>query len=203
MVVNYDIHWNPVRIIQRFGRVDRIGSINERIQLVSYWPDIELDDYINLKDRVEGRMVIADVTATGKLPCRYTRSEVCSQAAEWVWFDFPLALTFSALLNAPGLTRKTSSDLARLNAARAKRGRSPLMDHIEVSLDLGSHCGEGQSKASCDHTSPRLHYVQGHWSTAATKHFGGLPIYEGTPQSRYSSKTVRVTASNSAFQRVS
>jgi superfamily II DNA or RNA helicase len=65
MVVNYDIHWNPVRIIQRFGRVDRIGSKNERIQLVSYWPDIELDDYINLKDRVEGRMVIADVTATG------------------------------------------------------------------------------------------------------------------------------------------
>jgi len=65
MVVNYDIHWNPVRIIQRFGRVDRIGSQNERIQLVSYWPDIELDDYINLKDRVEGRMVIADLTATG------------------------------------------------------------------------------------------------------------------------------------------
>jgi len=65
LVVNYDIHWNPVRIIQRFGRVDRIGSKNERIQLVSYWPDIELDDYINLKDRVEGRMVIADLTATG------------------------------------------------------------------------------------------------------------------------------------------
>ncbi|HZF95176.1 MAG TPA: helicase-related protein [Allosphingosinicella sp.] len=64
-VVNYDIHWNPVRIIQRFGRVDRIGSRNERIQLVSYWPDIDLDDYINLKDRVEGRMVIADLTATG------------------------------------------------------------------------------------------------------------------------------------------
>ena len=64
-VVNYDIHWNPVRIIQRFGRVDRIGSTNERIQLVSYWPDIDLDDYINLKDRVEGRMVIVDVTGTG------------------------------------------------------------------------------------------------------------------------------------------
>jgi len=64
-VVNYDIHWNPVRIIQRFGRVDRIGSTNERIQLVSYWPNISLDDYINLKDRVEGRMVIADLTATG------------------------------------------------------------------------------------------------------------------------------------------
>lgn len=64
-VVNYDIHWNPVRIIQRFGRVDRIGSPNECIQLVNYWPDISLDEYINLKDRVESRMMIADVSATG------------------------------------------------------------------------------------------------------------------------------------------
>lgn len=64
-VVNYDIHWNPVRIIQRFGRVDRIGSHNVSIQLVNYWPDISLDEYINLKDRVESRMMIADVTATG------------------------------------------------------------------------------------------------------------------------------------------
>jgi len=64
-VINYDIHWNPVRIIQRFGRIDRIGSQNKTIQLVNYWPDISLDDYINLKERVEDRMVIADVTATG------------------------------------------------------------------------------------------------------------------------------------------
>jgi len=64
-VINYDIHWNPVRIIQRFGRIDRIGSTNESIQLVNYWPDITLDEYINLKERVENRMVIADVTATG------------------------------------------------------------------------------------------------------------------------------------------
>ncbi len=64
-VINYDIHWNPVRIIQRFGRIDRIGSHNTSIQLVNYWPDITLDEYINLKERVENRMVIADVTATG------------------------------------------------------------------------------------------------------------------------------------------
>lgn len=64
-LINYDIHWNPVRIIQRFGRVDRIGSPNSSIQLVNYWPDITLDEYINLKDRVESRMMIADVTATG------------------------------------------------------------------------------------------------------------------------------------------
>lgn len=64
-LINYDIHWNPVRIIQRFGRVDRIGSPNSTIQLVNYWPDITLDEYINLKERVENRMMIADVTATG------------------------------------------------------------------------------------------------------------------------------------------
>ena len=63
-VVNYDIHWNPVRIIQRFGRIDRIGSTNEIIQLVNFWPDITLDEYINLKERVENRMVIADLAAT-------------------------------------------------------------------------------------------------------------------------------------------
>jgi len=63
-VINYDIHWNPVRIIQRFGRIDRIGSTNPRIQLVNFWPDISLDEYINLKERVENRMVIADLAAT-------------------------------------------------------------------------------------------------------------------------------------------
>lgn len=60
-LINYDIHWSP----QRFGRIDRIGSQNASIQLVNYWPDITLDEYINLKERVENRMVIADVTATG------------------------------------------------------------------------------------------------------------------------------------------
>ena len=64
-VVNYDIHWNPVRIIQRFGRVDRIGSVNERIQLVNFWPDVGLDEYINLKERVESRMKVSVLSATG------------------------------------------------------------------------------------------------------------------------------------------
>lgn len=64
-VVNYDIHWNPVRIIQRFGRVDRIGSKNKVIQLVNFWPDLTLDEYINLKARVESRMRISVMTATG------------------------------------------------------------------------------------------------------------------------------------------
>ena len=64
-LVNYDIHWNPVRIIQRFGRIDRIGSKNARIQLVNFWPDMDLDAYINLKSRVETRMKISIMTATG------------------------------------------------------------------------------------------------------------------------------------------
>lgn len=64
-LVNYDIHWNPVRIIQRFGRVDRIGSRNARIQLVNFWPDMDLDEYINLKGRVETRMKISVMTSTG------------------------------------------------------------------------------------------------------------------------------------------
>lgn len=64
-LVNYDIHWNPVRIIQRFGRIDRIGSRNDVIQLVNFWPDMTLDDYINLKSRVETRMKISIMTSTG------------------------------------------------------------------------------------------------------------------------------------------
>ncbi len=64
-LINYDIHWNPVRIIQRFGRIDRIGSLNDVIQLVNYWPDISLDEYINLKERVENRMHIVDLAGTG------------------------------------------------------------------------------------------------------------------------------------------
>lgn len=65
-VINYDIHWNPVRIIQRFGRIDRIGSHNTDIQLINFWPQLSLDDYINLKSRVESKMFMVDATATGE-----------------------------------------------------------------------------------------------------------------------------------------
>ena len=64
-LINYDIHWNPVRIIQRFGRIDRIGSQNDYIQLVNFWPDVTLDEYIDLKAKVETRMKISILTATG------------------------------------------------------------------------------------------------------------------------------------------
>ena len=65
-LINYDIHWNPVRIIQRFGRIDRIGSENKVIQLVNFWPNMELDEYINLEARVKNRMVMVDVSSTGE-----------------------------------------------------------------------------------------------------------------------------------------
>lgn len=65
-LINYDIHWNPVRIIQRFGRIDRIGSPNQNIQLVNFWPNMELEEYIGLEQRVSGRMVLLDVSATGE-----------------------------------------------------------------------------------------------------------------------------------------
>ncbi|MEO9474602.1 MAG: helicase-related protein [Cyclobacteriaceae bacterium] len=64
-LVNYDIHWNPVRIIQRFGRIDRIGSINSSITMVNFWPDVTLDSYINLKQRVENKMLISNMASTG------------------------------------------------------------------------------------------------------------------------------------------
>lgn len=65
-LINYDIHWNPVRIIQRFGRIDRLGSKNDVIQLVNFWPNMELDEYINLEARVKGRMMLSDISGTGE-----------------------------------------------------------------------------------------------------------------------------------------
>ena len=65
LVVNYDIHWNPVRLMQRFGRIDRLGSRNEKVAMVNFWPTADLDRYLDLKNRVEARMALADATATG------------------------------------------------------------------------------------------------------------------------------------------
>jgi superfamily II DNA/RNA helicase len=66
LLINYDIHWNPVRIIQRFGRIDRIGSLNAQIQLVNFWPTADLNKYTNLKNRVEARMALVDISATNE-----------------------------------------------------------------------------------------------------------------------------------------
>lgn len=100
-LINYDIHWNPVRIIQRFGRIDRIGSKNACIQLVNFWPDMDLDEYINLKSRVETRMKITVMTATGDddlineeekgdLEYRRASSSGCSRKW-WTWKTCPTA----------------------------------------------------------------------------------------------------------------
>jgi len=65
-LINYDIHWNPVRIIQRFGRIDRIGSVNKSVQLVNFFPSLELDRFIDLIAKVKGKMIMLDVSATGE-----------------------------------------------------------------------------------------------------------------------------------------
>ena len=69
-VLNCDIHWNPVRIIQRFGRVDRIGSRNKSVQMINYWPTVDMDVYLKLESRVQARMALADLAASGdEDPC--------------------------------------------------------------------------------------------------------------------------------------
>ncbi|MFD1485268.1 helicase-related protein [Lacticaseibacillus baoqingensis] len=73
-LINYDIHWNPVRVIQRFGRIDRIGSQNKQIQLVNFWPNVDLDTYLNLEQRVKGRMVMLNTAATGEDDLLNTKS---------------------------------------------------------------------------------------------------------------------------------
>ena len=65
-LINYDIHWNPVRIVQRFGRIDRLGSRNTCIKLVNFWPSMELDEYIHLEGRVKQKMTMLDISATGE-----------------------------------------------------------------------------------------------------------------------------------------
>lgn len=103
-LVNYDIHWNPVRIIQRFGRIDRIGSKNDVIQLVNFWPDMDLDEYINLKSRVETRMRISVMTSTG-----ITLIPAASQS-----------LMYFAGLPAPVVTTSTCSSITTLATSSAK-----------------------------------------------------------------------------------
>lgn len=63
-VINYDVHWNPVRLIQRMGRIDRIGSPNKTIRGINFWPGKNYEDYLNLKSRVENRMALMTVVGT-------------------------------------------------------------------------------------------------------------------------------------------
>ena len=61
-VVNYDIHWNPVRIIQRVGRIDRIGSPNKTFGVLNFWPTDNINEYLNLEDRIVDRLVAVRLT---------------------------------------------------------------------------------------------------------------------------------------------
>ncbi|NPU90996.1 MAG: SWF/SNF helicase family protein, partial [Gammaproteobacteria bacterium] len=126
-LINYDIHWNPVRIIQRFGRVDRIGSQNRVIQLVNYWPDITLDEYINLKERVENRMVIADVVATGDDNVLVTQSHDAAYRKEQLRRLQEEVIEMEDLKTGVAITDLGLNDF-----------RMDLLNHIKANGDLAS-----------------------------------------------------------------
>lgn len=140
-LINYDIHWNPVRIVQRFGRIDRLGSTNAEIQLVNFWPNMDLDSYINLERRVSGRMVLLDVSATGE------ENIIEAQAGDTMNdLDYrrrQLETLQTTVIDLEDLSSGVSIadltlndlrvDLASLNAQeRAELGRMPLTAHAAV-----------------------------------------------------------------------
>lgn len=142
-LINYDIHWNPVRIIQRFGRIDRIGSKNEVIQLVNYWPDMELDDYIDLKGRVESRMKISVLTSTGddnplsveeKGDLEYRRQQLKRLQEEVV--DLKKSLPKKAIYEKFGLKS------AQRDAFDADISRIDIVNVVSSSTVLGLKAGE-------------------------------------------------------------
>lgn len=149
-LVNYDIHWNPVRIIQRFGRIDRIGSINSRIQLVNFWPMKDLDEYINLQQRVRGRMVLLDVSATGEeniiepgkemRDLEYRRNQLKKLQDEVVDLE--------DIKGGISITDMTFNDFKTdlmyyLKDNRSKLERTPMGLHAIVRADEGSDLGPG------------------------------------------------------------
>ena len=125
-LINYDIHWNPVRIIQRFGRIDRIGSSNASIQLVNYWPDISLDEYINLKERVENRMHIVDLTGTGDDNILSARANDVSYRKEQLRRLQEEVIVLEELKTGVNITDLGLNDF-----------RMDLLNHIKVHGDLG------------------------------------------------------------------
>jgi hypothetical protein len=118
--------------------------------------------------------------------------------AEAVWFDFPLIAAFAALLNSPGIVATRKSDLHRLNRARARRRRPPLLDHVEVRLVLGEEPYYAGSTAAHHRTPPRLHFVRGHMVHRSGKTFWRTAHLRGDTSKAILRKTVRVTAVRSA-----
>lgn len=118
--------------------------------------------------------------------------------AEAVWFDFPLIAAFASLLNSPGIVATRQSDLHRLNRARARRRRPPLLDHVEVRLVLGEEPRYSASAANRHRTPPRLHFVRGHMVRRSGKIFWRASHLRGDTSKSILRKTVRVTAARSA-----
>jgi hypothetical protein len=118
--------------------------------------------------------------------------------AEAVWFDFPLISAFAALVNSPGIVATRQSDLHRLNRARARRRRPPLLDHVEVRLVLGEEPHYAGSAATRHRTPPRLHFVRGHMVHRRGKTFWRASHLRGDTSQSILRKTVRVTAVRSA-----
>jgi hypothetical protein len=121
-------------------------------------------------------------------------AQVLRELGEAIWFDIPIVASFAALLASPGLVDMHPSDLARLNRARVRRGRPALLDHIEVRMVLGSSGGATSDGSSHGRSTPRLHYVRGHFVNRQGKSFWRSPHLRGDSTKAVVQKTVRVTA---------
>jgi hypothetical protein len=172
-LINYDIHWNPVRIIQRFGRIDRIGSPNAAIQLVNFWPNIELEEYINLEQRVSGRMVLLDISATGEE--NIIEQDSGNQMNDLEYRRSQLLKLQDAVIDLEDLSSGVSiADLTltdfRIDLARAIQAHPGLLD----GLPLGSHAVTTASEAGI---APGIIFcLRAEGESAATSFEPGYPL---------------------------
>ena len=172
-LINYDIHWNPVRIIQRFGRIDRIGSPNSSIQLVNFWPNIELEEYINLEQRVSGRMVLLDISATGEE--NIIEQDSGNQMNDLEYRRSQLLKLQDAVIDLEDLSSGVSiADLTltdfRIDLARALQAHPGLLE----GLPLGTHAVTTSSEAGIE---PGIIFcLRAEGETAATSFEPGYPL---------------------------
>lgn len=127
LLINYDIHWNPVRIIQRFGRIDRIGSLNDTIQLINFWPTPDLNKYINLKNRVEARMALVDISATNE-----DNLLTSAELEDWITQDLKYRDKQLMRLKDEVLDLEDFNESVALNAFSLDDFRMDLSNYIEA-----------------------------------------------------------------------
>jgi len=177
------------------------------------WTEFDFDNVLKLDDDHSFRLRHDSIAHVAEF-LRHTRmrvdpgylqafpesrhQEVLRNLAEAVWFDIPVVAAFAALLSSPGNVDMHPSDLSRLNRARGRRGRSPLLDHIEVRLVLGSTSESSGNRLGHRRTAPRLHFVRGHFVHRRGKSFWRSPHLRGDSTKAVVQKTVRVTAVGSA-----